>query len=53
MDRRRLLITLFGICPLSTYYLIAKDQGKGKRKGQKNKQEDNDQGGKSGGDETH
>ena len=44
MDRRELLITLFGVCPLSTPYLLAKDQGKGKGKDQKNKEEDNDQG---------
>lgn len=55
MDRRKLLITLFGVFPLPAYYLLANDQskgegkgkGKGNGKGQKNKpQEYNDQGGK-------
>jgi len=47
MDRRKLLIALFGVCPLSTVYLLAKDHDNGKGKGKKNKQnqKDNDQGG--------
>jgi hypothetical protein len=37
MDRRKLLIALFGISPLSTMYLLAKDHGNGKGKDKKNK----------------
>ena len=45
MNRRKLLIALFGIGSLATVCLLAKDQGKGKGKGQKNNEQDNDQGG--------
>jgi len=47
MDRRKLLIALFGVCPLSTVYLLAKDRDDRKGKGKQNKQNQkgNDQGG--------
>jgi hypothetical protein len=46
MNRRKLLVALFGVGPLATVCLLAKDQGKGKGKGNNNKnQQDEDQGG--------
>jgi hypothetical protein len=48
MERRKFVIALFEICPLSTVVLFAKDHnnGKGKGKGNKDKQneKDNEQG---------
>ena len=44
MNRRKLLIALFGNGPLTTVYPFAKNQGKGKGKGKEN-QQSNDQGG--------
>jgi hypothetical protein len=49
MDRRKLLIAVFGVCPLSAVYLLAKDHGNGKGKGKnRNNQKDDDQGGNRG-----
>jgi hypothetical protein len=46
MDRRNFVVTLVSLSPLSTVYLFAKDQGKGKGNGRQNKHEqgENDQG---------
>lgn len=38
MNRRKLLVALFGFSPLATVCLLAKDHGKGKGKGKKNKE---------------
>jgi hypothetical protein len=43
MNRRKLLIGLFGVGPLSTVCLHAKDQGKGEGKNNKENQQGNDQ----------
>jgi hypothetical protein len=46
MNRRKLLLALFGVGPLTTVCLLAKDQGRGKSKGRNNKenQQGDDQG---------
>ena len=45
MNRRKLLIAMFGIGSLATVCLIAKDQGKGKGKYNEENQQGDDQGG--------
>ena len=47
MNRRKLLTTLFAFCPLSGVYLLGKENGNGKDKGKKGKQNQkgNDQAG--------
>src|SRR5215831_20926859 len=48
MNRRKLLVALFGVGPLATVCLLAKNQGKGKGKGKNDKE--NQLGGDQGGD---
>jgi hypothetical protein len=48
MNRRKLLVALFGFGPQATVCLLAKDHGKGKGKGKNDKE--NEQGDNHGGD---
>src|SRR5215831_12179885 len=48
MNRRKLLIALFTVGPMTTLCLLAKDQGNGKGKGKNNRE--NQQGDDQGGD---
>ncbi len=45
MDRRKLLIALFGIGPLSAVYVLAQDHGNGNGKRHKNKESQGQDGG--------